>query len=107
MQQVTVCGIFLFRDAIRSASLQGVGASFTMITAMAWVRDSYEGDVAGKWLSYMGEGVTSAVPTIAPVIGSGLAALCGGGQVASISRLGLALLLFIMSAIALQSKKEC
>lgn len=85
-------------------ALQGVGASFTMITAMAWVRDNYEGDVAGKWLSYMG-GVTSAVPTIAPLIGSGLALLWGwtGGFYLMA---GLALLLFIMSAIALQSKKS-
>lgn len=85
-------------------ALQGVGASFTMITAMAWVRDNYEGDVSGKWLSYMG-GVTSAVPTIAPLIGSGLALLWGwtGGFYLMA---GLALLLFIMSAIALQSKKS-
>ncbi|MEF1279007.1 multidrug effflux MFS transporter [Vibrio fortis] len=85
-------------------ALQGVGASFTMITAMAWVRDNYEGDVAGKWLSYMG-GVTSAVPTIAPLIGSGLALLWGwtGGFYLMA---GLALLLFIMSAMALQSKKS-
>lgn len=84
--------------------LQGVGASFTMITAMAWVRDNYEGDVAGKWLSYMG-GVTSAVPTIAPLIGSGLALLWGwtGGFYLMA---GLALLLFVMSAVALQSKKS-
>ncbi|NVO62404.1 multidrug effflux MFS transporter [Photobacterium damselae] len=85
-------------------ALQGVGASFTMITAMAWVRDNYEGDVAGKWLSYMG-GVTSSVPTIAPLIGSGLALLWGwtGGFYLMA---GLALLLFIMSAVALQSKKS-
>lgn len=85
-------------------ALQGVGASFTMITAMAWVRDNYEGDVAGKWLSYMG-GVTSAVPTIAPLIGSGLALLWGwtGGFYLMA---GLALLLFVISAVALQSKKS-
>lgn len=84
-------------------ALQGVGASFTMITAMAWVRDNYEGDTAGKWLSYMG-GVTSAVPTIAPLIGSGLAMLWGwtGGFYLMA---GLALLLFVMSAAALPSKK--
>lgn len=52
--------------------VQGIGASFTMITAMAWIRDNYEGKEAGKWMSYIG-GVTSAVPTIAPLIGSGLA----------------------------------
>lgn len=85
-------------------ALQGVGASFTMITAMAWVRDNYEGDVAGKWLSYMG-GVTSAVPTIAPLIGSGLALLWGwtGGFYLMA---GLALLLFVMSAISLESKRS-
>ncbi|AIW15563.1 multidrug effflux MFS transporter [Vibrio tubiashii] len=85
-------------------ALQGVGASFTMITAMAWVRDNYEGDVAGKWLSYMG-GVTSAVPTIAPLIGSGVALLWGwtGGFYLMA---GLASSLFIMSAIALQPKKS-
>ncbi len=85
-------------------ALQGVGASFTMITAMAWVRDNYEGDVAGKWLSYMG-GVTSAVPTIAPLIGSGVALLWGwtGGFYLMA---GLALILFAMSALALQPKKS-
>ncbi|KPV97685.1 Multidrug resistance protein MdtL [Pseudoalteromonas sp. P1-9] len=85
-------------------AVQGVGASFTMITAMAWVRDNYEGDVAGKWLSYMG-GVTSTVPTIAPLIGSGVALLWGwtGGFYLMA---GLALLLFVMSAVALHSKKS-
>ena len=30
--------------------LQGIGASFTMITAIAWVRDNYDGINAAKWL---------------------------------------------------------
>lgn len=80
-----ITGLFLYALGslliVKSASLyllyggrivQGMGASFTMITAMAWVRDNYEGIEAGKWMSYIG-GVTSAVPTIAPLIGSGLA----------------------------------
>ncbi|GAK86027.1 putative multidrug resistance protein [Vibrio ponticus] len=57
-------------------ALQGLGASFTMITAMAWVRDNYHGNQAGKLLSYIG-GVTSAIPTIAPLVGSGLATALG------------------------------
>lgn len=83
-------------------AIQGVGASFTMITAMAWIRDNYEGDAAGKWLSYMG-GVTSAVPTIAPLIGSGLALFWGwtGGFYLMA---GLAILLFVLSAMALKSQ---
>ncbi|NOH26890.1 multidrug effflux MFS transporter [Vibrio mediterranei] len=84
-------------------ALQGIGASFTMITAMAWIRDNYEGETAGKWLSYMG-GVTSAIPTIAPLIGSGLALLWGwtGGFYLMAA---LAILLFALSFIGLESKK--
>lgn len=84
-------------------ALQGVGASFTMITAMAWIRDNYEGETAGEWLSYMG-GVTSAIPTIAPLIGSGLALLWGwtGGFYLMAT---LAILLFALSFIGLESKK--
>lgn len=85
-------------------ALQGIGASFTMITAMAWIRDNYEGDAAGKWLSYMG-GVTSAVPTIAPLIGSGLAILWGWTSGFYLMA-GLALLLFVVSVFAFQSKQS-
>lgn len=85
-------------------ALQGIGASFTMITAMAWIRDNYEGDAAGKWLSYMG-GVTSAVPTIAPLIGSALA-LFWGWMGGFYLMAGLALLLFVISAFALESKQK-
>lgn len=85
-------------------SLQGVGASFTMITAMAWIRDNYEGDTAGKWLSYMG-GVTSAVPTIAPLIGSGLALLWGWTSGFYLMA-GLALSLLVLSAFVLQPKQS-
>ena len=85
-------------------ALQGVGASFTMITAMAWIRDNYEGDAAGKWLSYMG-GVTSAVPTIAPLIGSGLALLWGWTSGFYLMA-GLALSLFLLSAFVLQPKQS-
>ncbi len=85
-------------------ALQGVGASFTMITAMAWIRDNYEGDAAGKWLSYMG-GVTSAVPTIAPLIGSGLALLWGWTSGFYLMA-GLALSLFVLSAFVLQPKQS-
>lgn len=82
-------------------AVQGVGASFTMISAMAWVRDNYEGNSAGKWLSYMG-GVTSAVPTIAPLIGSGLAILWGW-QGGFYLMLVLALVLLMLSAFTLES----
>ena len=58
--------LYLFRV------VQGIGAAFTMVSAMAWIRDHYDGVTAAKWLSYMG-GVTSAIPTIAPLIGSALA----------------------------------
>ncbi|UGA56766.1 MFS transporter [Vibrio sp. VB16] len=85
-------------------ALQGVGASFTMITAMAWIRDNYEGDAAGKWLSYMG-GVTSAVPTIAPLIGSGLALLWGWTSGFYLMA-GLAFSLFVLSAFVLQPKQS-
>ncbi len=84
-------------------ALQGVGASFTMITAMAWIRDNYEGETAGKWLSYMG-GVTSAIPTIAPLIGSGLA-LHWGWSGGFYLMAALAILLFALSFIGLESKK--
>lgn len=49
--------------------LQGSGAAFTMVTAMAWIRDNYSGREAAKWLSYA-SGITAATPTIAPFIGS-------------------------------------
>lgn len=82
--------------------LQGVGASFTMITAMAWIRDNFEGEAAGKWLSYMG-GVTSAIPTIAPLIGSGLAMLWGWSSGFYLMA-SLAMLLFVLAAVALEAK---
>ena len=85
-------------------AIQGIGASFTMITAMAWIRDNYEGDAAGKWLSYMG-GVTSAVPTIAPLIGSGLA-IWWGWSGGFYLMAGLALLLFFVSSFSLQSQRN-
>ena len=85
-------------------AIQGIGASFTMITAMAWIRDNYEGDAAGKWLSYMG-GVTSAVPTIAPLIGSGLA-IWWGWSGGFYLMAGLALLLFVVSSFSLQSQRN-
>lgn len=53
-------------------AFQGLGAAMTMVTSMAWVRDHYDGMTAGKWLSYM-SGVTGAIPTIAPLLGTGLA----------------------------------
>ncbi|MCY9855858.1 multidrug effflux MFS transporter [Vibrio mediterranei] len=55
---------------------QGVGAAFTSITALAWVRDNYEGPNVGKWLSFMG-GMISIVPTVAPMLGSILALSLG------------------------------
>lgn len=66
----TVSNLYFFRV------IQGVGAAFTMVSAMAWVRDHYDGVTAAKWLSYMG-GVTSAIPTVAPLLGSVLAVYWG------------------------------
>ncbi|MGF1729373.1 MFS transporter [Photobacterium kasasachensis] len=85
-----------------SRALQGVGASFTMITAMAWVRDNYQGVNAGRLLSYIG-GVTSAIPTIAPLIGSGLAMFwgwTGGFYLMAI----LALALIVLTLLGLETK---
>lgn len=48
---------------------QGLGAAFTLVTAFAWIRDNFQGEQAGKWLSYMG-GITSIIPTLAPLLGS-------------------------------------
>jgi len=80
--------------------LQGVGAAFTMVTAMAWVRDHYEGEAAGKWLSYMG-GMTSVIPTVAPMLG-GLLALVWGWQSGFVLTGVVALVLFILAALVLE-----
>ncbi|NLS12898.1 multidrug effflux MFS transporter [Vibrio sp. SM6] len=85
-------------------ALQGFGAAFTMVTAMAWIRDHFEGNEAGRLLSYMG-GVISTIPTIAPLIGSGLAFYWGwvGGFYAMA---GLAILLTVLSAVLLGSQPK-
>ncbi len=84
--------------------MQGIGASFTtMITAMAWVRDNYQGNDAGRLLSYIG-GVTSAIPTIAPLIGSGLAMAWGWAGGFYIMA-GLALLLMVLATVGFDSPK--
>lgn len=80
--------------------LQGLGAAFTMVTAMAWVRDNYEGEAAGKWLSYMG-GMTSVIPTVAPMLG-GLLALVWGWQSGFVLTGVVALLLFVLAALVLE-----
>jgi len=80
--------------------LQGLGAAFTMVTAMAWVRDNYEGEAAGKWLSYMG-GMTSVIPTVAPMLG-GLLALVWGWQSGFVLTGVVALVLFILAALVLE-----
>ncbi|MFZ3432989.1 MFS transporter [Vibrio harveyi] len=83
--------------------MQGIGASFTMITAMAWVRDNYQGNDAGRLLSYIG-GVTSAIPTIAPLIGSGLA-MAWGWAGGFYMMAGLALLLMVLATVGFDSPK--
>lgn len=80
--------------------LQGVGAAFTMVTAMAWVRDNYEGEAAGKWLSYMG-GMTSVIPTVAPMVGGALA-LVWGWQSGFVLTGVIALVLFVLAALVLE-----
>jgi len=82
--------------------LQGIGAAFTMVTAMAWVRDNYEGEAAGKWLSYMG-GMTSVIPTVAPLLG-GVLALAWGWQSGFIFMGGIGFALLIMAALVLHSQ---
>ncbi len=83
--------------------MQVIGASFTMITAMAWVRDNYQGNDAGRLLSYIG-GVTSAIPTIAPLIGSGLA-MAWGWAGGFYMMAGLALLLMVLATVGFDSPK--
>ena len=56
--------------------IQGIGAAFTMVSALAWIRDHFDGIQAAKWLSYMG-GIISAIPTLAPIFGSLLAMYWG------------------------------
>lgn len=89
--------LYLFRV------IQGLGAAFTMVSAMAWIRDHYDGIAAAKWLSYMG-GVTSAIPTIAPVMGSLLAVYWGwfGGFYAMSLA---ALFIFLLALNALPSER--
>lgn len=83
--------------------LQGVGASFTMVTALAWVRDNYEGEAAGSWLSYMG-GMTSVIPTVAPMLGGALA-LAWGWQAGFIAMAGVAIALFVLAMFSLEGRK--
>ncbi len=80
--------------------LQGIGASFTMVTALAWVRDNYEGEAAGRWLSYMG-GITGVIPTVAPMLG-GVLALAWGWQAGFIAMSGLGLVLLLLTPVALK-----
>ena len=83
--------------------LQGIGAAFTMVTAMAWVRDHYEGETAGKWLSYMG-GMTSVIPTMAPMLG-GVLALAWGWAAGFFAVAIYAVLLILLTAFALAREK--
>ncbi|TKB58504.1 multidrug effflux MFS transporter [Ferrimonas aestuarii] len=85
--------------------IQGLGAAFTMITAMAWIRDNYQGAEAGRWLSYLG-GVTSAVPTVAPLLGTLLASYWGWQGGFWVMAL-LAALLFAMAYFCFDSPKPC
>lgn len=85
--------------------IQGLGAAFTMITAMAWIRDNYQGAEAGRWLSYLG-GVTSAVPTVAPLLGTLLASYWGWQGGFWVMAL-LAALLFAMAYFCFDSPKTC
>ncbi|MBE1282944.1 MAG: MFS transporter [Rhodobacteraceae bacterium] len=79
--------------------MQGLGASFTMVTTFAWVRDSYEGDEAGKWLSYM-SGLTGSVPMIAPMLG-GVLAIVWGWQAAFVLMALAGVLLLLVTPVAL------
>jgi DHA1 family bicyclomycin/chloramphenicol resistance-like MFS transporter len=82
--------------------LQGIGASFTMVTALAWVRDNYEGETAGKWMSYMG-GMTSVIPTVAPLLG-GVLALLWGWQSGFLLMAMMGFLLFVLAAAVLNNQ---
>lgn len=84
-------------------ALQGAGASFATVTAMAWIRDNYDGVTAGKWLSYMG-GMTSVIPTAAPLIG-GLLAIAWGWTAGFYTMAALAAFLFLMTLAVLKSGK--
>ncbi|EEA96573.1 multidrug effflux MFS transporter [Pseudovibrio sp. JE062] len=79
--------------------VQGFGASFTMVTTFAWVRDNFEGDEAGKWLSYM-SGLTGSVPMIAPMIG-GILGVIWGWQAAFFLMAAAGLLLLFLTPLAL------
>jgi len=84
--------------------LQGMGASFTMVTAFAWVRDHYDGEAAGKWLSYMG-GMTSVIPTVAPMLG-GILALAWGWQAGFIAMTATAVILLGLAMFAFEGRKH-
>ncbi|AEV37816.1 Chloramphenicol resistance protein [Pseudovibrio sp. FO-BEG1] len=84
--------------------VQGFGASFTMVTTFAWVRDNFEGDEAGKWLSYM-SGLTGSVPMIAPMIG-GILGVIWGWQAAFFLMAAAGLLLLFLTPLALPPTKK-
>jgi len=85
-----------------SRGIQGLGAAFTMVSAMAWVRDHYDGITAGKWMSYMG-GITSVVPTVAPMLGSAIALAWGwtGGFYLMAT---IAFLIFMLTLFGIKSE---
>ncbi|MGH0000493.1 multidrug effflux MFS transporter [Pseudovibrio ascidiaceicola] len=84
--------------------VQGFGASFTMVTTFAWVRDNFEGDEAGKWLSYM-SGLTGSVPMIAPMIG-GILGVIWGWQAAFFLMAAAGILLLALISLALPPTKK-
>lgn len=86
--------------------VQGVGASFTMVTTFAWVRDTFDGDEAGKWLSYM-SGLTGSVPMIAPLMG-GILAVAWGWQAAFLfmALAGVLLLVALPVAVPMATTRD-
>jgi len=95
----TVVHLYVYRI------IQGIGAAFTMVSALAWIRDHFNGVQAAKWLSYMG-GVTSAIPTIAPLLGSLLALYWGwNGGFYAMALVSVVILFLTISFIS--SEKPC
>lgn len=77
-------------------AIQGLGGAFGMVTTLAWVRDHFDGQQAGKWLSYM-SGIAGATPMIAPMLGGLLASVWGWS--AGFYAMSILSLLLLFSAI--------
>ena len=74
-----------------------------MVTTMAWVRDHFDGEQAGKWLSYM-SGIAGATPMVAPMFG-GLLASIWGWSAGFYAMSLLSLLLLFIAILSLSSVK--